>query len=187
MATYCWSSTFQRLFKPSPDPSYLQNDAQNPRSTHHPSGIIWKKVAIECISADLHLLESVGGAQGGTCPRRETRFVRMQELGLGAVIVYEIPHPTALNGVSERQSNDILGGRRAEWTLKTVFGDPDDPFVSGMDLDDLLNKIKAKLSYVPLYACTSFAVRVVLPVLLLLILTLFICIDGPSHECLAAQ
>ncbi|KAJ7589651.1 hypothetical protein C8J56DRAFT_939174 [Mycena floridula] len=67
----------------------------------------------------------------------------MTELGLGGLITFEIPYGTA-------EKDD-------EWTLNGVFGDPDDPELPGMEIDELLHKINAKLTYLPLCACTSFA------------------------------
>jgi len=46
--------------------------------------------------------------------------------------------------------------------LKSVFGDLNDPSDPGMDLDQLLDIVHAKVIYFPAYACTSFVVSVIL-------------------------
>lgn len=189
MPSQCWSSTLQRLLKPYRDPERLFYDSCNPRSSRHPSGIIWKKALIECIVADLYLLESSSNSDeedecqdlllDSPCsvnrqdrlPQREKRFVRMEELGLGAIITFEIPHPAGRSQAQFRDSEsqealftmdttEVNDVETDKWTLRKVFGDPDDPEVQGMEIDDLLDNISAKVSYVPLYACTSFAVSV---------------------------
>ena len=49
-------------------------------------------------------------------------------------------------------------------TMQGAFGDPDSPEVAanrGMDLDDLLDAVDAKVVYFPTYACTSFIVSII--------------------------
>jgi hypothetical protein len=106
------------------------------------------------------------------------RFVRLEYLGLSGVIIYEMPGRRGLQswhayddqrrdprsmypeqdhreaheeGEQEQEKEDDL-------TLSSIFGDPDDPEDQGMEIDHLLDRVGAQLVYVPLYACTSFAV-----------------------------
>ncbi len=57
------------------------------------------------------------------------RFLRMYKHGLGGVILYEIPH---------------------DWTVDSVLD-------MGA-VEDLFDGIGVRVSFVPLYACTSFVV-----------------------------
>lgn len=126
-----------RILKPSRD-SYRIVDTLNHQllGNSRQRGLFWKKTAIECVLTDLYSLKCNSELK----PRREKRFIRMEQYGLGGIITFEIPHG------------------EEEWTVRSVFGDPDDPEMLGMGIDKLLDRIDARLSYVPLYACTSFAV-----------------------------
>lgn len=113
------------------------------------------------------------------------RFVRVEYLGLSGVVFYEIPVPpsaaslsivgeshaaglytTRAESVSTARGALALRIRRAHSvaahpriTLASVFGDLDNDEESGMDLDDLMDEVDAKVVYFPAYACTSFVVR----------------------------
>ncbi|KAK0240998.1 hypothetical protein EDD85DRAFT_817290, partial [Armillaria nabsnona] len=90
--------------------------------SHYPAGEIWKHVVIESVFQDLlHSPEMKG--------RRS--FLRMNEHGLGGVILYEIPH---------------------DWTVDSVLD-------MGA-VEDLFDGIGVRVSFVPLYACTSFTEKI---------------------------
>ncbi|KAK0475402.1 hypothetical protein IW261DRAFT_1610005 [Armillaria novae-zelandiae] len=107
-----WSANISRL---------LSSKSLSRTSTgraHYPAGEIWKRVVVESVFQDLlHSPEMKG--------RR--RFLRMDEHGLGGVILYEIPD---------------------DWTVDSVLG-------MGA-VEDLFDGIGVRVSFVPLYACTSF-------------------------------
>lgn len=138
-----WSSalqTFLRLVRP---PRRQPYDLKNPRVSRHPSGQIWRQDL--CKSVFLDLTNNVGTGL--------RRFLRLEHVGLSGVVFYEIPTS------GRDQSADAGTGTLTEGlTLTRVFGDPDDPSNLGMDTDDLLDIIEAKLVYFPGYACTSFIV-----------------------------
>ncbi|PBK65000.1 hypothetical protein ARMSODRAFT_1087650 [Armillaria solidipes] len=107
-----WSANISRLLS-SKSPS---RTSLGP--AHYPAGEIWKRVVVESVFQDLlHSPEMKG--------RR--RFLRMDEHGLGGVILYEIPH---------------------DWTVDSVLG-------MGA-VEELFDGIGVRVSFVPLYACTSF-------------------------------
>ncbi|KAK0241019.1 hypothetical protein EDD85DRAFT_817333 [Armillaria nabsnona] len=107
-----WSTNISRLLS-SKSPS---RPSLGP--AHYPAGEIWKRVVVESVFQDLlHSPEMKG--------RR--RFLRMDEHGLGGVILYEIPH---------------------DWTVDSVLD-------MGA-VEDLFDGIGVRVSFVPLYACTSF-------------------------------
>jgi hypothetical protein len=110
------------------------------------------------------------------------RFVRVEHLGLSGVVLYEIPIPPSFcsGSVGEgasipkkkaeplntargtlamriRRTSSVVAPPRI--TLTSVFGDLDNDEDAGMDLDDLMDEIDAKVVYFPAYACTSFIVR----------------------------
>ncbi|KAK0194745.1 hypothetical protein F5146DRAFT_1117732 [Armillaria mellea] len=107
-----WSANISRLLS-SKSPSHT-----SPGRTHYPAGEIWKRVVVESVFQDL--LHSPG-------MKGRRRFLRMDEHGLGGVILYEIPH---------------------DWTVDSVLG-------MGA-VEDLFDGIGVRVSFVPLYACTSF-------------------------------
>ncbi|KAJ3993603.1 hypothetical protein F5050DRAFT_1780604 [Lentinula boryana] len=80
----------------------------------------------------------------------------MAEYGLGAIIFYEIPFKSSSE--LENTDNDKNSSPQCndQWTLESVFGDGDPGSETGMNVEELLEGIDARIVYVPLYACTSF-------------------------------
>lgn len=124
----------------------------NPRLFRHPPGQLWRSALAESIYTDFALEINSG-----------KRFVRLEHLGLSGVIVYELPAVYSLAGSQS--------GETREFTSKEVFGDPYNSENPGMETEDLLEHVCAKLIFTPAYACTSFVVSVGLsrrlPVLIL--------------------
>ncbi|KAK1235257.1 hypothetical protein PQX77_001524 [Marasmius sp. AFHP31] len=71
----------------------------------------------------------------------------MEEMGLAAIVMYEIPRSEPLD------SKETQGTR---WTVESVFGCRDDPSKGGMTEEQLLDEIQVRVVYTPSYACTSF-------------------------------
>lgn len=61
--------------------------------------------------------------------------MRVDDFGLGGMVMYKID---------------------ADMDWETMFGDGGPH--RGMELEDLLDEVQAKVVYAPLYACTSFVV-----------------------------
>ncbi|KAK0462309.1 uncharacterized protein EV420DRAFT_1523996 [Desarmillaria tabescens] len=107
-----WSANISRLLS-SKSPSRI-----NPGPVNYPAGEIWKRVVVESVFQDLLQPEEMKGKR---------RFIRMDEHGLGGIILYEIPQ---------------------DWTIESVLG--------MSVVEDLFDGIGVRVSFVPLYACTSF-------------------------------
>ncbi|KAK0213429.1 hypothetical protein DFS33DRAFT_1289251 [Desarmillaria ectypa] len=107
-----WSANIYRLLS-SKSPSRTIHG-----SVHYPAGEIWKRVVVESVFQDLLHSDEMRGRR---------RFLRMDDHGLGAVILYEIPH---------------------DWTIDSVL-------CMGV-VEDLFDGIGVRVSFIPLYACTSF-------------------------------
>ena len=104
-----------------------------------PAGMIWRSVLAQSIFSDLALAVDAG-----------KRFIPLHHLGLSGVILYDLP--------DTRPDGDTSNENSKRFTLSGVFGDPDDPQDLGMETDELLDRVQAKLIYLPAYACTSFVV-----------------------------
>ncbi|KAK0505468.1 hypothetical protein EDD18DRAFT_1129518 [Armillaria luteobubalina] len=107
-----WSANISRLLS-SKSPSRT-----SPGRAHYPAGEIWKRVVVESVFQDLLRSPEMKGRRS---------FLRMDDHGLGGVILYEIPD---------------------DWTVNSVLG-------MGA-VEDLFDGIGVRVSFVPLYACTSF-------------------------------
>ena len=140
-----WPSALSSLLTPAPRPvSHIETNKNfNPRRGRHPPGLIWKRMLGQCLHWDLSDEETLG-----SLVRQRRRFVRLESLGLSGVILYEIP-----TGAVSRTDESP-----ARMTLRSVFGDPADPSEHGMDVNDLLDGVSARVVYFPSYACTSFIV-----------------------------
>ncbi|KAF8919608.1 hypothetical protein CPB85DRAFT_1277290 [Mucidula mucida] len=108
-----WSSNIARFIRP-----LSHGEPQCPR--RYPHNIIWKRAVVQAVERDLTY-----GIQG-------RRFMRLDDLGLGGMVMYDIDESL-------------------EWDA--VFGKV------GMSVEELLDAIRVQMIYVPLYACTSFVVR----------------------------
>ena len=139
-----WSSVLYSFLIPAPRPvSHTETNKNfNPRRDRHLPGLIWKRVLGHCIYCDLSSEETLG-----SLVRQRRRFVRLESLGLSGIILYEIPAATT-------PRTDEPPTRM---TLRSVFGDPTDPSEHGMDINDLLDDVNARVIYFPSY-CTSFTV-----------------------------
>ncbi|KAL0955484.1 hypothetical protein HGRIS_001724 [Hohenbuehelia grisea] len=134
-------------------------------------GAGWRSELVHSVLFDL---------TSGAVPQRAGRLVRFDSHGIGGLLLYDLnlhapESPTARGNVggnaledssaklghpagsggSKLSSGGALDGGGA-LTLNAVFGDPDDPSDVGMEVDELLDCIHAKLVCLPLYACTSF-------------------------------
>ena len=142
-----WSSALHSVLIPAPRPDYLVETHKNfnPLRHRHSAGLIWKRTLGHCLYCDLSEEEA-----SASLVRQRRRFARLESLGLSGVILYEIPAgPVSTTDAPPRRM-----------TLKSVFGDPTDPNQHGMDVDDLLDSINARVIYFPSYACTSFIVSI---------------------------
>jgi hypothetical protein len=172
-ATERWSSSFHRLMtacqrgardgdvdtgrsSPSPSPSPPHN------AVSRVAGSVTKRFAIESVFIDLFLAALSSAEDPLFAPRRVRRVVRMGgDSGVcgmvGGVVTYEIPF-------GRGDPAEGLG-----WSLETVFGATAEEVLSssrkkgggvgrGMKMDDVLDGVDARISYVPTYSCTSFVV-----------------------------
>ncbi|PBK95093.1 hypothetical protein ARMGADRAFT_1011011, partial [Armillaria gallica] len=93
------------------------------QASHYPAGEIWKYVVVESVFQDLlHSPETKG--------RR--RFLRMDEHGLGGVILYEIPHDWTVDSVLDMGAvEDLFDGIRTGQIMNARFHNvamvPDEP------------------------------------------------------------
>jgi hypothetical protein len=133
-----WSDNIKRLFTQRSD-SLSNCNSKGGTRILHPAGTIWRSVLAQSIFSDLAL--AVGGGK---------RFLPLHHLGLTGVILYELPGPDT--------SSHMDHGNGHKFTLVEVFGDPDDPLDLGMETDELLDRVQARLIYFPAYSCTSFVV-----------------------------
>ncbi|KAK7051451.1 hypothetical protein VNI00_004425 [Paramarasmius palmivorus] len=130
-----WSSTIQRILSSSisstfASPSISDNSTFLARSTRYLPGMFWRQFVAKCVLFDL-LEPQVQGEEGAAGERR--RIVRMDEMGLGGIVMYAVPQ---------------------NWTLERVFGVERQH--GGMGEQEFLDGIQVELAYTPLYACTSF-------------------------------
>ncbi|KDR86129.1 hypothetical protein GALMADRAFT_132717 [Galerina marginata CBS 339.88] len=172
-----WTSKLYKTIRPAPHPLMVEFSNSLSRFRHSP-GQIWRHALSSSVYRDLK--ESPGGFGAGVVSSSERRsgesksrsssrgppiaavraytwrrFVRVEHFGLSGLLFYEIGLPSTRLGVvesMERGDDDI----EKLLTLESVFGDPNDPADPGMDVDDLLDAVHAKLVYFPAYACTSF-------------------------------
>ena len=133
-----WSDNIKRLF------THRSNTPSNRSSKEagrilRPAGMIWRSALAQSIFFDLALAVDAG-----------KRFLPLHHLGLSGVILYDLPDP--------RYDGDTPNENSKRFTLSGVFGDPDDPQDLGMETDELLDRVHARLIYLPAYACTSFVV-----------------------------
>ena len=139
-----WSSVLHSFLTASRPVSHIETNKNfNPRRDRHLPGLIWKRILGHCLYCDLSGEETLG-----SLVRQRRRFVRLESLGLSGVILYEIP-AVAVSRTDEPPTR---------MTLRSVFGDPTDPSEHGMDINDLLDDVNARVVYFPSYACTSFIV-----------------------------
>lgn len=129
-------------------PSRARSPALALSGFRHPPGDIWRHAFSVSVYVDLETFAE------DSYPISWRRFVRLEHFGLSGVIFYEIRRGQS-NG--EYQENDS----REELTLKSVFGDLNDPSDLGMELDQLLDIVQVKVIYFPAYACTSFVVSLI--------------------------
>ncbi|KAF8639359.1 hypothetical protein AX17_001548 [Amanita inopinata Kibby_2008] len=149
-----WPSTLYSVLLPAPRlVNYLDRYKNlNPRHARHPPGLLWKQTLGHCVYCDLTDEETLGSL---TMQRR--RFARLECMGLSGVVFYEIPLVRGLVEYCNDVCNADTDNRRiGRMTLKSIFGDPADPSEPGMNVDDLLDNINARVVYFPSYACTSF-------------------------------
>jgi len=125
-------------------PSRTRSPAPTLSGSRHLPGDIWRHAFSVSVYVDLEAFSE------DSYPISWRRFVRLEHFGLSGVIFYEI-HRGHSNG--EYEGNDSRG-----LTLKSVFGDLNDPSDVGMNLDQLLDTVQVKVIYFPAYACTSFVV-----------------------------
>lgn len=147
--TGSWSMKLYNILRPAPQDSVTPMLASSYSRLRHSPGDIWKHIFSTSIYHDLACF-SLGNSSLRLASWR--RFVRVEHIGLSGVVLYEIPVKAA---ISEGQKYAVSQGL----TLESVFGDLSDPDTVGMDLDDLLDAVGAKMVYFPAYACTSFIVR----------------------------
>lgn len=177
-----WSSTLYTILRPAPRPLSAKFGSSRSRYRHSP-GDIWRHMLAISVYLDL-----AGSAL--THHSRQSivwrRFIRVEHLGLSGVVLYEIPIPpsSCAGSIGEvasvpkkaeplntarsalalriRRTSPVVTPPRI--TLASVFGDLDKDEDAGMDLDDLMDEIDAKIVYFPAYACTSFIVRSIIRV-----------------------
>ncbi|KAF8621748.1 hypothetical protein AX15_007541 [Amanita polypyramis BW_CC] len=145
-----WSSTLYSILTPAPYPVNLDGTHKNINLRHnrHSPGLIWKQTLGYCVYHDLSDEESMSSPV-----RQRRRFARLESLGLSGVILFEIPTGRPAGDGCLMTQNE---SPKARITLKTIFGDPDDPNESGMNVNELLDCVNARVVYFPSYACTSF-------------------------------
>ncbi|KIM38277.1 hypothetical protein M413DRAFT_30389 [Hebeloma cylindrosporum] len=141
--TGSWSYKLYDILRPSRTQSF----APAPSGSRHLPGDIWRHAFSVSVYADLEAFAE------DSYPISWRRFVRLEHFGLSGVIFYEI---------RRERSDDSR-----HLTLKTVFGDLNDPADLGMDLDKLLDMVQVKVIYFPAYACTSFVIGQVMTAFLL--------------------
>ena len=147
-----WPSTLYSLLSSTPYPINPDETYKNfnPTLNRHAPGLIWKQTLGHCVYHDLSDEETMG-----SLVRQRRRFARLESLGLSGVILFEIPAGRATEDGSPAISDK---SPRKRVTLKSIFGDPDDPNESGMNINELLDCVNARVIYFPSYACTSFIV-----------------------------
>ncbi|KAF9070056.1 hypothetical protein BDP27DRAFT_1447151 [Rhodocollybia butyracea] len=74
----------------------------------------------------------------------------MDEYGLSAVVLYEIP------GLDENTDANSVKPNSFQWTLTDIFGDGINTENPGISVEELLDGIDVRMVYIPSYACTSF-------------------------------
>ncbi|KAF5344488.1 hypothetical protein D9758_014130 [Tetrapyrgos nigripes] len=176
----CWSNTIQRLLvstpghracdkrlQISPSKPKVSNFNQANCSSSSSATSFWRDFVLECILNDLSFsefrpdsdLHSTSREENGLAKTPQTtsvdnscdicnsrrRFIRMDKLGVGAVIMYEIPCVCQFprKRVDLGITDDIAGYRSNSEN-------------GGKGIDELLEVMNVNVSYVPLYACTSF-------------------------------
>ena len=129
-------------------PSRTRSPAPSLSVFRHLPGDIWRHAFSVSVYVDLEAFSE------DSYPSSWRRFVRLEHFGLSGIIFYEIRrgHP---NGEYPENGSQEL-------TFKSVFGDLNDPSDLGMELDQLLDIVHAKVIYFPAYACTSFVVSIAL-------------------------
>lgn len=133
-----WSNALSAILRPARNQTF-----PNPPLFRHPPGEMWRHIISLCVYSDL-------ADPGYDLARNKRRFVRIEHIGLSAVVFYEIPTSQDHTGDMDRNLNT---------TLESIFGNPNDPNTPGMFIDDLLDWIDSHIVYFPSYSCTSFAVR----------------------------
>ncbi|KAF8661419.1 hypothetical protein AX16_001337 [Volvariella volvacea WC 439] len=134
-----WSSTLGSLLMNANNPRRVPASFLNERTTRHPPGDIWRRTLVTSVFSDLAANIGIG----------LRRFIRLQDSGLSGVLLYELPADSA-EEENENSDNTL--------TLVKIFGDPNDPSQPGMEVDELLDMVRAKLVYFPSFACTSFVI-----------------------------
>ncbi|KAF8954542.1 mitochondrial carrier domain-containing protein [Flammula alnicola] len=147
-----WTSKLYDILRPARHPR-MSNFANSCSRSRHSPGSVWRTAFSSSVYHDLAGTEL---QHTSSCPMTWRRFVRVENLGLSGVVFYEISIPP----VVDIASSYFYTMERADYriTMEKVFGDLTDPSDLGMDLDDLLDAVDAKVVYFPAYACTSFIV-----------------------------
>jgi hypothetical protein len=151
-----WSTNLHRLFL-VPQPHYDDSDPQrsNLPTIRHPAGTLWRVALVQSIFSDL--INNMDGCR---------RLLRLEfPPGLNGILVYELP---------QTKSERVGTGKNTKLRLGEVFGriegqaqdglddDAGGDGGIGMDVDVLLNRVGARIIFVPGHACTSFVVSQIL-------------------------
>lgn len=147
-----WTLRLYEILRPAPHPLAIQFSNSQSRFRHK-AGEIWRHALITSVYYDLagenNLLTETTSLRSHTW----RRFIRVECLGLSGLLFYEIRLLPPLGSRMTGRCGDGL-------SVESVFGDLDDHSdEGGMDIDDLLDVLHAKVVYFPAYACTSFVVR----------------------------
>lgn len=161
-----WASRLYDILRPAPHPMAVQFSNSQSRFRHS-TGEIWRH-ALSCsvyhdLLGDRDTNKNIAPTNRACRRRTWRRFVRIECIGLSGLLFYEIRAPASSVCDSPRihEGRPILTGNeqcKYDLTVENVFGDPDDPDDAGMEVDDLLDAVHARVVYFPAYACTSFIV-----------------------------
>ncbi|PFH47202.1 hypothetical protein AMATHDRAFT_152706 [Amanita thiersii Skay4041] len=148
-----WSLLLHTVLIPAPRIASFpcSSNYHNPRHTRHLPGLLWKQTLGRCVYHDL-----LDEEEFGILTRQRRRFARLESIGLSGVVLYEIPPRRDAN--NDYLSVNSMLSDEPHLTLKGVFGDPNDANEPGMNVDQLLDCVGARVIYFPSYACTSFIV-----------------------------
>ncbi|KAK7443739.1 hypothetical protein VKT23_015521 [Stygiomarasmius scandens] len=159
-APACWSSAIQSILSSDACDTHTNfHDStfasRSLRSSRFPAGSIWRSLLTKCIYNDNfpsdhnHKKNVAQNAEGNQSQdsssvpmvtrtmhqSRQRRFARMDEMGIGALIMYELPNELA-------KSEGVVFDARS----------------SGAEIEELFETIQANVVYLPLYACSSFVI-----------------------------
>lgn len=145
--TGSWTLKLYSILRPAPHNS-LAHGHSTSRLRHSP-GDIWRRI----FSASI--CNGLGSTAFSQYSISWRRFVRVEHIGISGVVLYEIP-VTSLNATSKTVSPQ----KEPHASLEDILGALRITTVLGVDFDDLLDAVGAKVVYFPAYACTSFIVRI---------------------------